>query len=59
MFRSVIRSASKARISFECLESDKVMLTYQVYWSLTDMIDDLTGDPVILVNDAADRSKKA
>ena len=48
----------KARIAFECMESDKVMLTYQVYRTLADMIDDLTGEPVLLVNEAADRSKK-
>ena len=35
----------KARIAFECLESDKVMLTYHVYRSLVELVDDLNAEP--------------
>ena len=35
----------KARIAFECLESDKVMLTYHVYRSLVELVDDLNEEP--------------
>ena len=37
----------KARISFECMESDKVMLTYQVYRTLVDLVDDLNTESPI------------
>ena len=35
----------KARIAFECMERDKVMLTYQVYRSLAELVNDLNTDP--------------
>ena len=35
----------KARIAFECLESDKIMLTYQVYRFLVELVDDLNAEP--------------
>ena len=35
----------KARIAFECLESDKVMLTFHVYRSLVELVDDLNAEP--------------
>ena len=34
----------KARIAFECKESDKVMLTYQVYRCLVELVDDLNAE---------------
>lgn len=35
----------KARIAFEGLESDKIMLTYQVYRFLVELVDDLNAEP--------------
>ena len=37
----------KARIAFECLESDKIMLTSQVYRFLVELVDDLNAEPSV------------